>query len=96
MQNAQSHAHINLVHTLGLAYGEATKAFMILGLAFDVVLRDTVVSNRSTGKERRSRRLRTPIGFAAVRIARERSLKVKDMAVNMEWNAVPSMGRRVV
>lgn len=52
------------------------KTFMLTGLLLDVVLSTSQVS---VLRKMRRRILGTPIGFAAVRVTREKSLRVRDI-----------------
>ena len=63
------------MHSLRLCDCESAEAIMLLCLAFDIVLRE--MSALCAAWKMLS--ILTPIGFAAVLIAKDRSLKVSDI-----------------
>lgn len=78
MEDTESHAHVESMDSLGLGDGEFAKSVMFLGLTLYVILvRQSVVAIDLTQLARL-----TPIGFAAVRMTSERSLKVRDIVRN--------------
>lgn len=68
------------MHALRLVDGKLPEAFMFFRLSFDIILQEVVSTMRSTAL-RQMLGLRTPIGFAAVRMASEAILNVSDMVV---------------
>lgn len=75
VEQAEPEAHVDAVDLLGAADGEAAEPVVFARLAFDVVLGEMLAWDSLCESES----VPTPMGFAAVRTPRERSLKVSDM-----------------